>query len=79
MKGEMVVEITEVSVETPLAERAHAWVHRRGVFSKFTGALEWMSHWVAEHGPGELGGLLYYRFDERLVERTKAGLRAARP
>jgi len=63
-----IVEITEVSVDPPLVDRARAWVHRLGVFSKLTGAMKWMSGWIGERGPGEPGGLLYYRFDMVLLD-----------
>jgi hypothetical protein len=63
-----VVEVTEVSVDAPLVDRARAWKNRLGVFSKFSVALEWLSRQIEEHGPGEPGGLLYYRFDGILLD-----------
>ena len=58
-----VVELTEVSVNPPMVDRAHAWVHRLGVFSKFTGALEWLKRRIEEHGHGEPDSFLCYRLD----------------
>jgi hypothetical protein len=63
-----IIELSEVSVDPPLVDRAHAWIHRVGVFSKLTGALEWMSGRNGERGPREPSGLLYYRADLILLD-----------
>jgi hypothetical protein len=63
----IVVEVTKVSVEPPLVDGARAFITRLGVFSKFSGACEWLAK-RSEDGPWDGAGILYYVVDTIVLD-----------